>query len=127
MLMTDCTIASTFGSMLCDWSIMYATLRAQPEAAGQGGVDLPETRAHSSSTRAKVVLPRIVGSVGQPQADDRRSDPFRDLDALEHVIDRSDTSRRRGVPQAPQHVLVILEEIWVDSPDGDSLPSRELS
>jgi hypothetical protein len=71
-------------------------------------------------TVAEVVLTRIVRSVGEPEADDRRADLLRDLHALAAVRERLRAHLRVGMTQAPEPVRVVSEQIRIDRADPDA-------
>ena len=72
---------------------------------------------------AQVVLAGVVRSVGEPEADDRRADLLRDLDALAAVLERLRAHLRVRVAEASEPVGVVAEEIRVDRADPDALRS----
>jgi len=72
---------------------------------------------------AQVILARVVCSVGQPEADDRRADLLRDLDTLAAVFERLRAYPFVRVAQAPEPVRVLAEQIRVDRPDPDASTS----
>ena len=103
---------------------MYSTSSACP--VGQCGVDLAEALEQAAEAPAQVVLTRVVRSVSDPEADDRRPDELRDLDALETVVDGLSAHGRVRVAQAAEPVDVVLEQVRVDCADTDALALGEL-
>ena len=73
---------------------------------------------------AQVVLARVVRAVGEPEADDRRADLARDLDALEAVLERLAADAGSGWQKLPSRYVVVLEEVRVDRADPDALAPR---
>ena len=84
-------------------------------------IGLPQGVSEPVLASADVVLSRVIGAVSEPQAYGRRAHLGRDLDALEQVVGGLATDLRVRVANAPQAVLVLLENIGVDSADTNSL------
>jgi len=90
----------------------------------RGQLQMAQAVEQAPAPGAEIILTRIVRAVGQPQADDRRPHRTRDLDAVKDVIDRAPADRGRRVTEAAEHVLVVLEQIWIDGSDLDPMTSR---
>ena len=99
-------------------------LDEQPHPGREGGVELLERVGQPRVARAEIVLARVVGAVGEPEADDRRADFLGDLDALEAVVECPPSHRSVRVADAAEAVLVLAEEVRVDRSDADPLILR---
>ena len=84
----------------------------------QRGVDFCQRVDQAAPARPQIVLPRIVGAVGEPQAEKVRADGLRNLHALHQM--RYCTPPHRGVRMAhtAQSVHVVLEDVRVHRADA---------
>ena len=83
-------------------------------------VELLEAGREPRVASAQVVLAGVVRPIGEPEADDRRADLLRDLDALAAVLHRLRAHARVRVADAPEPVLVLAEQVRVDRADPDA-------
>src|SRR5690348_16172264 len=65
----------------------------------------------------EIILPSIIRAIGQPQADDIRADGLCDLDALQHMLDRSLSYPIVKMAQTPETVDIVLKEVRIHGPD----------
>ena len=77
-------------------------LDEQPHALRKCRVDLLETVDEARMSLAKIVLAGVVRPVGQPEADDGRVEPGRDLDAFAAVLDRLARTPASGWQMLPR-------------------------
>ena len=87
----------------------------------QGRVDLGQGVGQAVLALPDGVLPRVVRAVCQPDLQGRRAGGPHDVDALQVVGDRLGADPFVGVAQGPQLVVLVLEDVGVDGPDGDAL------
>ena len=62
---------------------------------------------------AQIILSGIVGAVGQPEADNIRSHRLRNLDAFDHMLDRSLSHLFVEMAQAAETVYIVLKEVRI--------------
>ena len=95
-------------------------LDEHPPVVGQGVVRLFQALLEPVLALHKIRLAGVIGTVGEPQAEECRISLAHDLNALQHVGQRLSAHRRIPVPEAAQFVLGILKNIGVDPPDANA-------
>ena len=91
---------------------------------GQRRVELLERLRQPRVPRREVVLAGVVRPVGEPEADRRRPDLARDLDALAAVLERLRANLGVGMAEAAEPILVRAEQVRVDRAEPDALRLR---
>ena len=67
---------------------------------------------------ADVVLAGVVRPVREPQLEIARPGRVHDVDAGEEMVERLPADARIRVADAPEHVVVVLEDVRVDRARG---------
>ncbi len=71
-------------------------------------------------TRAQVVLTRVVGAVGEPEADQGGPDLARDRDAFAAVVEGAPADGLVRAADAAEAVGVVAEQVRVDRTDAEA-------
>ncbi len=96
-------------------------LEQHPLAVAQPLVDGGERLGEPVLAGDDVVLARVVGAVGEPELEVPAAGRVHDVDALEEVRERLLPRLRVGVADAPELVVVVLEDVGVDRADLDAV------
>src|SRR5207245_1465636 len=72
----------------------------------------------------QIILPRVVGAIGEPQAEQARANRLRNLHALHQVRHRALAHRGIGMADAAQPVDIVLEDVGIHRADTHPALSR---
>ena len=96
-------------------------LEDHPLVCPEACVDRRERLRQAVLASPDVVLPGVVRPVREPQLQVARPGGVHDVDAGKQVIERLPADARVGAAHATEHVVVVLERVRVDGPEGDAL------
>ena len=87
-------------------------------------IDLRQRVDQTVPAPTQIILPRVVGAIGEPQAEQARANRLRNLHALHQVRHRAAAHRGIGMADAAQPVDIVLEDVGIHRADTHPALSR---